>query len=367
MNRKEETTHKVAAVRKLMQSLGLKAVLLKKQSTYSWLTAGGMNAVAINSELGVSSLLITEKEKYVLTSRIESARAMEEEKLEDFGFTLLEYDWFEPKELELLKGVVPDLKAGSDIDAYGLKNVDWELKRLRYSLLPEEIDRYLWLGEKLSEAIESVMMEAPRGCTEAEMTGELTRRLWKHRIDQVGYQAGADERAFKYKHPIPTEKKIDRHLLFNVMARKWGLTLTITRMMSFGKVTDEIRKQFNDNLLVENSMIAATRPGAVSGDIFRMVCDLYDKLGYQDEWRRHHQGGSAGYELRDYICTRDTKEVVQDNQAFCWNPSISGTKTEDTFIVKGDGLVFVTKPITFPTEEQTVAGLKLVRPAILER
>ena len=367
MNRKEELNEKTARVRTLMKSLDLEAVLLKKQATYSWLTAGGMNMININSEIGVTALLITEIEKYVLTSRIESARAMEEEKLEEFGFTLLEYDWFEPRELELLKSVVSDLKVGCDIDAYGLKNVDAELKRLRYSLMPEERERYLWFGEKLSAAIEAVMMEAPRYCTEAEITGELTKKLWKHRIGQVGFQAGADERAYKYKHPIPTEKKIDKHLLFNVMARKWGLTLTITRMMTFGKVADEIRKQFNDNLLIENSMIAATRPGAVSGDIFQMTCDLYDKLGYKDEWQKHHQGGSAGYELRDYICTRETEEVVQDNQAFCWNPSISGTKTEDTFIVRGDGVEFVTKPIVFPTQEQTVGGLKFIRPGILER
>ncbi|HUV13083.1 MAG TPA: M24 family metallopeptidase [Acidobacteriota bacterium] len=367
MNRKEELNEKTAKVRRLLKSLDLKAVLLKKQSTYSWLTAGGMNMINTNSEIGVSSLLITEKAKYVLTSRIESPRAMEEEKLGEFGFELMEYDWFEPRELELLKSVVPDLNVGCDIDTYGLKNVDAELKRLRYSLMPEERERYLWFGNKLSEAIETVMVEAPRNCTEAELTGELTRRLWKHRIDQVGFQAGSDERAYKYKHPIPTEKKIDKHLLFNVMARKWGLTLTITRMMSFGKVTTEIREQFNDNLLIENSMIAATRPGAVSGDIFQMTCDLYDKLGYIDEWRRHHQGGSAGYELRDYICTRETKEVVQDDQAFCWNPSISGTKTEDTFIVRGDGVEFVTKPMVFPTQEQTVNGLKFIRPGILER
>ena len=367
MNKKEEIEEKTTKVRNLMKSLDLEAILLKKQSNYSWLTAGGMNMVSIGTEIGVTSLLITENDRYVIASKIESPRAMEEEKLEDLGFMLMEYNWYEPRESELLKSVVPDMKIGCDVGVYGLRNIDVELRRIRYSLMPEEQERYLWLGEKVSESIEKVMVEAPHSCTEAELTGELTRRLWKLRIDQIGFQAGSDERAYKYRHPIPTEKKIDRYLLFNVMARKWGLTLTITRTMSFGKVSAEIREQYKDNLFIENSMIAATRPGAIAGDIFEMTCDQYDKHGYKDEWRKHHQGGSAGYRLRDYICTRETKEVVQDNQAFCWNPSISGTKTEDTFIVRGDGMEFVTKPIVFPTIVQTVSGLQFVRPGILER
>jgi Xaa-Pro aminopeptidase len=367
MNRKEEIEAKTAKVRNLMKSLDLAAVLLKKQSNYSWLTAGGMNMTRINTENGVTSLLITDNDRYVIASKIESPRAIQEEKLEDFGFKLMEYDWYEPKESELLKSVVPDMKIGCDVGVHDLRNIDVELRRIRYVLMSEEQERYLWLGEKVSESIEKVMVEAPQGCTEAELTGELTRRLWKYRIDQIGFQAGSDERAYKYRHPIPTEKNIDRYLIFNVMARKWGLTLTITRTMSFGKVTAEIQKQYKNNLFIENSMIAATRPGAIAGDIFELTCNLYDKLGYKDEWRKHHQGGSAGYNLRDYICTRETKEVVQDNQAFCWNPSISGTKTEDTFIVRGDSMEFVSKPVVFPTIVQTVNGLRFVRPGILER
>lgn len=57
-----------------------------------------------------------------------------------------------------------------------------ELKSLRYSLTPPEIERYLWLGKMTLRAVETVLMEMKRGQTEAEIAGEMTRLLWKDGI-----------------------------------------------------------------------------------------------------------------------------------------------------------------------------------------
>ena len=42
--------------------------------------------------------------------------------------------------------------------------------------------------------------------------------------------------------------------------------------------------------------------------------------GFPDEWKLHHQGGSIGYTGRDYRCHFETPDIVQENQAFTWNP-----------------------------------------------
>ena len=367
MNRREEIEIKEERVRALMQSLGLKGLLFKKQSNFSWFTGGGLNMVSICTEVGFTSILVTESEKYLIANRVEAPRNMEEENLEELGFTLLEYEWFESKELDIIKKIVPSLDIGCDISVYGIKNVELQIKEIRYSLTIPEIERYLWLGEKTSEAIESVLMELKPNTTEAEVTGELSKRLWRQRIDQVGYQAAADDRAYRYRHPIPTEKRIEHYLMLCVMARKWGLITTITRFVSFSKLSDKLRKQYRDNVHIECSMIAQTRPGVKTSEIFKKACSLYDELGYKDEWKLHHQGGAMGYDVRDYICSSESKEVVRDNQVFCWNPSISGTKSEDGFIAMTDGLKFITKPILFPQIEIAVDGIKFYRPAILER
>lgn len=347
--------------------MGLEGIVFKKQSNFSWFTGGGINMVPVCTEMGFTSILVTKSEKYLIANRIEAPRNMEEENLKDLNFNLLEYEWFEHKEHDLIKKIVPSLNLGCDVSVYGLKNIEPQIKEIRYPLTPSEIERYLWLGEKTSEAIESVLMEVEPGQTEAAVTGELANRLWRNRIDPVGYQAAADARAYNYRHPIPTEKKIEKYLMLAVMARKWGLIATVTRLLNFGELSEKVKKQYRDNAYIECAMIAATRPGIQTNTIFDMACDLYEKFGYHEEWKLHHQGGAMGYDVRDYICTNKSKEVVQPNQAFCWNPSISGTKSEDGFIAMEDGFKFITKPILFPSMGIEVDGITFKRPAILER
>jgi Xaa-Pro aminopeptidase len=155
--------------------------------------------------------------------------------------------------------------------------------------------------------------------------------------------------------------------MLNVMSRKWGLNITITRLMHFGKISEKLLKQYRDNVYIECAMIAATKPGTVTGDIFRKTCNLYEELGYKDEWMLHHQGGAMGYDIRDTIVTSASTEKVQLNQCFCWNPSMSGTKSEDGFIAQKEGFVFLTKPVLFPTLKIQAEGIDFMRPNILER
>jgi Xaa-Pro aminopeptidase len=367
MNRKEEIKVKEERVRELLDFLSLDGIIFKKQSNFSWFTGGSINMVPVITELGFTTILVTRKERYLISNRVESARNMEEEKLQDFDFNLLEYEWFESKEYDFIKKIVPSLNVGCDMSVYSFRNIEPQVKEIRYSLTPSEIERYLWLGEKTSNAIETVLMEIKPGQIEAEIAGELARLLWKHRIDPVGYQAAADERVYKYRHPIPTEKKIEKYLMLCVMARKWGLITTVTRLLNFGVLSEKVKKQYRDNVYIECAMIAATRPGEKTSKIFKRACDLYEELGYHDEWKLHHQGGAMGYDVRDYICSSESEEVVQQNQVFCWNPSISGTKSEDGFIAMKDGFKFITKPVLFPKIEVKVDGITFQRSAILER
>ena len=367
LDRKEEIAVKEKRLHAFMESAGLKGILLKRVPSYSWFTAGGKNWVPISMDLGFSSLLITQTDRFCVVNRIESARNMEEEGLSDMGFTLLEYDWYEGDEMDVVKKIVPVDQVGCDMPVEGVRFVGDELKSLRYTLTPPEIERYLWLGEKTSVVVETVLTEMKQGDRESEITGEMTRLLWRDGIGQVGYQAAADDRVYKYRHPIPTEQKIERYVMLNVMSRKWGLNITITRLMHFGKISEKLLKQYRDNVYIECAMIAATKPGTVTGDIFRKTCNLYEELGYKDEWMLHHQGGAMGYDIRDTIVTSASTEKVQLNQCFCWNPSMSGTKSEDGFIAQKEGFVFLTKPVLFPTLKIQAEGIDFMRANILER
>jgi antitoxin VapB len=117
---------------------------------------------------------------------------------------------------------------------------------------------------------------------------------------------------------------------------------------------------------VDATFIAATRPGRTLGEIFQRAMTAYAETGFPEEWRLHHQGGLAGYEPREYIATPTSPEVVRAHQAFAWNPSITGTKSEDTIIVKEEGYEVITAVGGWPQIPLQVEGQLIARPVILE-
>jgi Xaa-Pro aminopeptidase len=113
--------------------------------------------------------------------------------------------------------------------------------------------------------------------------------------------------------------------------------------------------------------MAATRPGTAAKEVFRKAIDAYAEKGYPEEWKLHHQGGPIGYQPRDYRAHFATTDVVAPNQPFCWNPSITGTKSEDTILATAQGPEPITRPILFPTLTMEAGGIRFTRPAILEK
>ena len=361
-----EVREKERRVREFLSTGGYGALLLKRQANFCWMTCGGLNLVGITTELGASSLLITPKEKYVVSNNIEAPRMMEEENLGAQGFLSVSFPWHAERE----PAVVEELSGGgalaSDVPFPGATAVPEEIARLRYSLTREEVERYRWLGGRVSLALEETLIETQTGEKESEVVGRLCQKLWKERIDPVTLMAAADDRVSRFRHPIPTEKKIDRYLMVSVNARKWGLIVSLTRFVHFGKAPESLKEKYLANVFIDCTFMAETRPGVPAREILSKGLEAYRRKGYPEEWKLHHQGGSIGYAGRDYRTHFETKDVVVEDQAFTWNPSITGTKSEDTILARTQGPELITGPVIYPTVSVAVAGTSLTRPAILE-
>jgi hypothetical protein len=50
-----------------------------------------------------------------------------------------------------------------------------------------------------------------------------------------------------------------------------------------------------------------------------------------------HQGGVTAYENREVQARLDSTHQIAVGQAFAWNPSITGTKSEDTMLLTEHG------------------------------
>jgi Xaa-Pro aminopeptidase len=362
----DEMKEKERRVRDFLRSKNLKALFLKRQANFSWMTCGGLNLVGITTEFGATSLLITEDSKYVLSNNIESPRMIDEERVEKQGFIVKTFPWYEDQEVPIVREIVGENPFGSDVPFQSAMVVAEDVARLRYSLTPEEQERYRWLGEKVSLALEKTLMKTRRGETESEVVGKLCNELWKDRIDPVTLMSAADDRVSQFRHPIPTEKKIKKYLMVSVNARKWGLIVSLTRFVYFGKLPRALRRKYEANVFVDCTLIAHTRPGALAREVLQKGIDAYSEKGYPEEWKLHHQGGSIGYTGRDYRVNFKTPDLILENQAFTWNPSITGSKSEDTILATSKGQEMITRPIRYPTLSLEVENISFIRPAILE-
>ena len=116
---------------------------------------------------------------------------------------------------------------------------------------------------------------------------------------------------------------------------------------------------------IDATVVQATRPGVPIRDIFGTLVETYAATGYPGEWQRHHQGGPAGYEAREYIATPDSPEVVAAVQPFAWNPSVPSAKSEDTFLISEAGAELLTPMPGWPQVQVALNGATMERPDIL--
>src|SRR5205085_2402407 len=116
-----------------------------------------------------------------------------------------------------------------------------------------------------------------------------------------------------------------------------------TRIVCAGEMPEELRLRMNASARVNAKLWAATRPGAVGSELFRIAADAYAEEGFPGEEHLHHQGGAAGYRTRDWVAHPASAETVQTNQTFAWNPSVTGSKAEETCIASAEGVEVITK------------------------
>lgn len=362
----KEIEAKVDRLKVSMQKSGLEAIAINKSNNFAWITAGADNIVTRYSEGGVATALITVTgERYILLNIIEEARFIEEEQIEALGFKVLSQPWYEDYTNKYIEDIVKGKAVGSDFGLAGSQDANSIIADCQLSLLENEIGRYLYLGKTFSEVLEQALANVRPGDTEISVVGKISQKMWEAGIEPVLFLAAGDERILNYRHCIPTDNRIKERLMVSVNARYKGLVTKLTRFVNFGKPDEAFIKQYRDTLDIENRLIEATTIGTDDLDIFRLSQSLYAEKGYPEMWKNHHQGGPQGYTNGYYLITENSHGIVRKNQCYCYNPSITGSKTEDGFIVTEDGPLLITYPVSFPVEKAQIGETEILRPGVL--
>ena len=359
-----ELQRKEDQIRAFMARNGVDALLLQQVGSFAWATCGAASHVNTATTMGASSLLLTPNGRYLITNNIEATRLEQEEMLKLQGWEFRVASWHEVNEaIAELRKV---LKLGADSAYPDAKNLAAELSRERVNLTPEEGDKFRELSQICATATDEAIHAIQPGMTEYEIAAILAQAAEKRGAQAIVNLIATDERIYKFRHPLPTDKKLDKYAMLVLCGRRWGLIASITRLVHFGALPDELKRKEEAVARVDAAMIAVTRPGVVLKDVFAKATAVYAQTGFPDEWHLHHQGGPAGFDPREYVTTPASTEVVAVGQAYAWNPSITGTKSEDSILVGEFENEIVTAVAGWPMLPVEIEGQIILRPRILQ-
>ncbi len=342
---------------KLVKWLGsnhLAGILIRRNENVAWLTGGAVELrVLTPGETGVASLLVTaEGKRYYFTTENEAPRLHDEE----FGaldFEPVIFPWWADETVNAATRLAGG-PLGSDTPGADLTPVS--LYSLRAALSESEMARYRWLGAETAAVTVEALRAVEPGMSEFDLEAITEERLLRRGILPSVALYAVDERIFKYKHAVPRGAHLKKYAMLNLCSRKWGLAISITRFVHFGALPAELDARFKSAAQVNAALHHATRAGATSAELYRVAQAAYEAEGYPGEERLHHQGGSTGYGEREWVATPNGTEVVVNNQAFAWNPSIRGGKAEDTVLLHDGKIEWLTATPGLPSIEASANG-----------
>jgi Xaa-Pro aminopeptidase len=245
MSLDDELATKRARLRATLDALELDGLLLATPASVSWITCGGDPVVDVTAPQGVAAVLCTRDGETLLTNTIEHARLLEEalprppEHVEVFG-------WYESVTPEVARRLRPGARFGCDLALAGFEDCEVAARALRLVLTTPEQERYRAL------------------CRAAGMAAETYDRG----MTPIVVLVATDERVWRYRHPIPTARQLERYALLVLCARRHGLVANVTRAVHFGAIPDDLARRQEACARVDAAFLAATQPGRTAGDVF---------------------------------------------------------------------------------------------------
>ncbi|KAG2759957.1 hypothetical protein JG687_00010101 [Phytophthora cactorum] len=373
--RKADFLHKVAQVRSLMQELKHDAVVLSLSANFAWITSGARSYVFMATEGGAGSIYVDATQVAVLTNEIEGHKLVNEEMrgLEEVVI-LVQDPWYAQRShADVAKELSKSDKIAVDATNSALSG---RLAELRCTLTEYEMEVFRALGKDCGEVIGQVARAVRPTMSEWEIAGQLSTKMWAQGITPVVMLVAADERVDNIRHPLPTKKRVKNKAMLVICGQRAGLIASTTRLVYItttpnATMPEDLVRRHEAATYVDAMLIANTRgTGVKAGDMLKLAQDAYAEKGYEGEWKFHHQGGCAAYKSREWVANPSINRVTGLNQAYAWNPSVAGTKSEDTVLcyANAEGKVVV-ETITcspdWPMTEHTIGDVTIARPKIL--
>lgn len=360
-----EIEEKTKRVRAFLSERGYDAVVLTQVRNFAWMTAGiADNQIVLGSEKGASSLVITKDGRRFIVASVSELPRLAAESLSGLGYEPKGLAWTDSDLGAAVKKLVASDRVASDTIIPGLDTVD--IVGLRSPLTDTEVVKLRWVAKRTAEAVVEVIEGLSPGVTERSIEARASDALLRRNVRPTVLMVGTDERIQNYRHTPPTDfATLETDAMITVCAKRWGLTVAMTRLVHFGDATADMQRKLAAAARVSSTLQARLKPGKTAAELFGIMTQTYAESGFPEEWRLHHQGGAIGYAEREWVALPQGAQRVGERQAFVWNPTVQGTKVEDTVLVTKNGFENLTLTEGWPTVTTMVDGKAIRSPAIL--
>ena len=358
MTRAQNLSFKLQKLRELLETGGYNALEINSQANFSWLTRG-RGFIGLASVASCGGIFVTRSKAILVAENIEADRLYVEQLDANPEIEVRAFPWNKPeRRAEIVADIIAGGKLATEQDA------DTELFKLRTVMTDYDLLDYRALCKEAAQILEDTVKELTVGVSGYQLTGEISRRFWAADIEPITILSAFDERALRYRHPLPSADRLQNYALVAVCGRRNGLIASITRNILL-REDPVIIERHAKCAAVDAAATAMLKPSAAVGEIFDAMAAQYAARGYPGEEQFHHQGGLTGFIPREIRATTGNIHKVREHEVYAFNPSLQGAKCEDTILVTATEPEVMTHTGNYAYVNCEVGGITLQKPTVL--
>lgn len=335
----------IQRLRDYIHSNNIDAVILNRRSSFAWFSQceSSMN---FYTDFGLGYIYVDKNDVFYYTSNNEAPRI--EREIFKGVIPVKSYSWVDGPAKNVAE-LISGKKVNGDFGFNGVKEDFANIKKLRYSLFDDQIAIARELGKTSASILEKTMKNIKPGLTEYQIEAEIRYAFGKENIELPVLLIASDNNLNVYRHPLATSKIANERFMAVLCPRYKGVVIALSRILYFRKRTEQEKKRDETICKINNLLMNETNIGTDSKTLWDFMVKTYKEEGVETEYFNHHQGGAIGFESREWILRPTLQETIYKNQMIAYNPTLIGTKAEETLLMLEGSKEILTIGNDFPT------------------
>lgn len=356
--------HKHERVQQFLNDREFGGLLLTRPASMAWATCGADVPCGLDGQPAAAVLMTPDSR--ILLARKADGDLFLHRAIPEIGLNFCDCDWpCGVSELSQSLGVKKSLACDQPFDSCADASAD--VAAMRLPLSPQEVISLRKLGIRVSRAVEKAAREFQRGDTEAQIAGDVASRMIRHEVVPERIQVWGDGRTQNWQNWDYGRDPVERDCTICVVARRRGLHVAVSRTVSFGIPSKELRWTFADMSLAHATAMFCSRGQAKLSTVWSQVEQACGNLGNIADWRATDPGCVTGYELCEAPISATSRFRLRAGMPVIWRSAIGSARAVDTILIRESDCKVVTQTGEWPQSRIDLDTSRFYVPAVLQR